>query len=42
MVNTRGRGVERMGKLVSGELLFDEILFEQMKTVSRRTMIVVG
>lgn len=28
LINTRGRGVERMGKLVFGELLFDEILFE--------------
>lgn len=28
LINTRGQGVERMGKLVFGELLFDEILFE--------------
>lgn len=28
MINARGRGEERMGKLVLGELLFDAILFE--------------
>ena len=28
MINARDQGEERMGKLVLGELLFDEILFE--------------
>lgn len=28
MINARGRDEERMGKLVLGELMFDEILFE--------------
>lgn len=35
MTNVRGQREERMRKLVFGELLFDEILFEQMKTFSR-------